>query len=111
MNSRRFTGLPQPKDHGIIAGQVRASQQKRPAHDRYGSNGTDAAKSAPLCRSAQAPKRTSGRTSSYVRLVPIATERSAANSCSSGRDADFIARPPHRTVHAAFPHTAPTSGV
>ena len=30
---------------------------------------------------------------------------------SSGRDADFIARPPHRTVRAAFPHTAPTSGV
>src|SRR5262245_49165094 len=25
---------------------------------------------------------------------------------SSGRDADFIARPPHRTVRAAFPHTA-----
>ena len=29
----------------------------------------------------------------------------------SGRDARFIARPPHRTVRAAFPHTAPTSGV
>ena len=28
----------------------------------------------------------------------------------SGRDARFIARPPHRTVRAAFPHTAPTSG-
>jgi hypothetical protein len=31
-------------------------------------------------------------------------------SCCSGRDARFIARPPHRTVRAAFPHTAPTSG-
>ena len=30
---------------------------------------------------------------------------------SSGRDVRFIARPPHRTVRAAFPHTAPTSGV
>ena len=29
----------------------------------------------------------------------------------SGRDARFIARPPHRTVRAAFPHTAPTLGV
>ena len=29
----------------------------------------------------------------------------------SGRDVRFIARPPHRTVRAAFPHTAPTSGV
>jgi len=29
---------------------------------------------------------------------------------SSGRDVRFIARPPHRTVRAAFPHTAPTSG-
>ena len=28
----------------------------------------------------------------------------------SGRDVRFIARPPHRTVRAAFPHTAPTSG-
>ena len=30
---------------------------------------------------------------------------------SRGRDARFIARPPPRTVRAAFPHTAPTSGV
>ena len=30
---------------------------------------------------------------------------------SSGRDARFIARPAHRTVRAAFPHTAPTLGV
>src|SRR5262249_42474879 len=29
----------------------------------------------------------------------------------SGRDVRFIARPPHRTVRAAFPHTAPTLGV
>jgi hypothetical protein len=29
----------------------------------------------------------------------------------SGRDVRFITRPPHRTVRAAFPHTAPTSGV
>ena len=29
----------------------------------------------------------------------------------SGRDVRFIARPPHRTVRAAFPHTAPTSGL
>src|SRR5215471_10883310 len=27
------------------------------------------------------------------------------------RDGRFIARPPHRTVRAAFPHTAPTLGV
>ena len=29
----------------------------------------------------------------------------------SGRDVRFIARAPPRTVRAAFPHTAPTSGV
>ena len=29
----------------------------------------------------------------------------------SGRDVRFMARPPPRTVRAAFPHTAPTSGV
>ena len=33
-----------------------------------------------------------------------------ARRCS-GRDARFIARPPHRTVRAACPHTAPTLGV
>jgi hypothetical protein len=30
---------------------------------------------------------------------------------SSGRDARFTVRPPHRSGRAAFPHTAPTSGV
>ena len=29
----------------------------------------------------------------------------------AGQATDSIARPPHRTVRAAFPHTAPTSGV
>src|SRR5262249_18726953 len=33
------------------------------------------------------------------------TRSIAANSVCSGRDARFIARPPHRTVRAAFPHT------
>ena len=33
-----------------------------------------------------------------------------ARRCS-GRDVRFIARPPPRSVRAAFPHTAPTSGV
>jgi hypothetical protein len=33
-----------------------------------------------------------------------------ARRCS-GRDVRFIARPPHRTVRAAFPHTARTSGI
>src|SRR5262249_12574531 len=37
-------------------------------------------------------------------------ERDEAAPCS-GRDVRFIARPPHRTVRAAFPHTAPTLGV
>ena len=29
----------------------------------------------------------------------------------SGRDVHFMARPPPRSVRAAFPHTAPASGV
>src|SRR5262249_20071960 len=37
--------------------------------------------------------------------------RPKAGGQCSGRDVRFIARPPHRTVRAAFPHTAPTSGV
>jgi hypothetical protein len=32
-------------------------------------------------------------------------QKAEVTSCS-GRDARFIARPPHRTVRAAFPHTA-----
>jgi hypothetical protein len=39
MNSRRLMGLPKAKDDGLtIAGQGRASQQKRPTHVRDGSN-------------------------------------------------------------------------
>src|ERR1700745_608377 len=37
-------------------------------------------------------------------------DRTSLPGARSGRDARFIARPPHRTVRAAFPHTAPTSG-
>jgi hypothetical protein len=33
---------PKPKDHGSIAGQGRASQQKRTSHVRYGSSATEA---------------------------------------------------------------------
>ena len=43
-------------------------------------------------------------------LVVIAIQLCLAPS-RSGRDVRFIARPPPRTVRAAFPHTAPTSGV
>ena len=34
-----------------------------------------------------------------------------AAGARSGRDVRFIARPPPRSVRAAFPHTAPASGV
>src|SRR5215203_3876354 len=34
-----------------------------------------------------------------------------ARRLRSGRDVRFIARPPPRSVRAAFPHTAPASGV
>ena len=37
MNSRRFIALdPKPKDYGSIAGQGRASQQKRASHVHFG---------------------------------------------------------------------------
>ena len=35
----------------------------------------------------------------------------ATSPTCCGRDVSFNSRPPHRTVRAAFPHTAPTSGV
>ncbi len=39
-----------------------------------------------------------------------AEQRVATRRCS-GRDVHFMARPPPRSVRAAFPHTAPASGV
>jgi uncharacterized protein YndB with AHSA1/START domain len=44
------------------------------------------------------------------RLAFTAGVISGGQKRCSGRDVRFIARPPHRTVRAAFPHTAPTSG-
>jgi hypothetical protein len=46
----------------------------------YGSSATERVEAAPRRLSAFARKRTSSRSSRYVRLVPLATERSAANS-------------------------------
>jgi DNA-binding transcriptional MocR family regulator len=48
----------------------------------------------------------------YDRLVALGylEARRGAGFCS-GRDVRFIARPPPRSVRAAFPHTAPASGV
>jgi hypothetical protein len=47
-------------------------------------------------------------------VVPQPDSRTAARRTRlrfcSGRDVRFIARPPPRSVRAAFPHTAPTSG-
>jgi hypothetical protein len=43
MNSRRFSALtPNPMIMASIAGQERASQQKRPVHVRFGSSATEA---------------------------------------------------------------------
>ena len=39
-----------------------------------------------------------------------AEQRDELAACS-GRDVHFMARPPPRSVRAAFPHTAPASGV
>jgi hypothetical protein len=48
--------------------------------------------------------------SGHVAVVPVSSEMKSRR-VRSGRDVRFIARPPHRTVRAAFPHTAPTLGV
>jgi hypothetical protein len=72
MNARRFTGAhPNAKDRKIsIAGQDRASQQKRPAYDRLGSVATGAIEATPRRMSASPRKRTNSRRLGYVRLVP-----------------------------------------
>ena len=44
------------------------------------------------------------------RLQEILIGEVQSSLAGSGRDTGFILRPPHRTVRAAFPHTAPTSG-
>jgi len=52
MNSRRFIALtPNPRIMGSIAGQGRASQQKRTSHVRYGSlaDKLDLSIRCPLC--------------------------------------------------------------
>ena len=40
-----------------------------------------------------------------------AEQRDELAPVRSGRDVHFMARPPPRSVRAAFPHTAPASGV
>jgi hypothetical protein len=56
--------------------------------------------------------RSAGALSTSLDAAKAISDLAATRSqLRSGRDARFIARPPHRTVRAAFPHTAPTSGV
>jgi hypothetical protein len=59
MNSRRFIADPKPKDHRSIAGQGRASQQKRSTLVRYGSISTHAVETRRPCLSASPRKRPS----------------------------------------------------
>jgi hypothetical protein len=71
---------PQTEDHNPITFSKRercASQHNRPPDVRFGSFTTDAVEATRACMSAVARKRTSSRSSRYVRLVPLATERSA----------------------------------
>jgi len=49
------------------------------------------------------------RASGHATAVPPSNDMNSRRC--SGRDVRFIARPPHRSVRAAFPHTAPASGV
>ena len=53
--------------------------------------------------------QTAGYWASLRAATPLASLMNARRC--SGRDVRFTARPPPRTVRAAFPHTAPTSGV
>src|SRR5215472_7872475 len=46
----------------------------------------------------------------WLQPTKLQPTRAEVSPCS-GRDVRFIARPPHRSVRAAFPHTAPASGV
>jgi NitT/TauT family transport system permease protein len=47
----------------------------------------------------------------YLTVLGFALSVVGGVLVGSGRDACFMTRPPHRTVRAACPHTAPTSGV
>src|SRR5262249_14891067 len=69
MNSRRFMGFSEGEGlrEVSIAGQGRASQQKRPAHVRFGS-GADIARL--LAMSAFSLKADKAQTCRHVRFVP-----------------------------------------
>jgi hypothetical protein len=70
MNSRRFIALtPNPRIMGSIAGQGRASQQKRTSHVRYGSIATGAVEVMRPCMSALPQKLTNSRRVSKSRFV------------------------------------------
>src|SRR4051812_44678174 len=47
----------------------------------------------------------------FAKFVVIKKPATKERAGSSGRDVPFMARPPPRSVRAAFPHTAPASGV
>src|ERR1700730_7516673 len=68
MNSRRLMGAhPKAKDRGIsIAGQDRASQQKRTVHVRFGSIATEEAEAARPRMSALRPKADMDRRDGHV---------------------------------------------
>ena len=93
-----------------LRSRLRHSRSLRPCEMRRsgpsGSSGrSGSARRSRRIRSACCARAASGH-------AAAAPPSSVMNSrrCS-GRDVRFIARPPHRTVRAAFPHTAPTSGV
>ena len=44
-------------------------------------------------------------------VANVSTFPSLSKGAPAGRDVHFMARPPPRSVRAAFPHTAPASGV
>jgi hypothetical protein len=82
MNSRRFIALTQKIMRMTIAGQGRASQQKRPLNDRFGSFATKAIEALRPWMSASPPKAYIDRRDRHVRLVPKADSCTAANSIS-----------------------------
>jgi Tfp pilus assembly protein PilV len=86
VNSRRLMGAhPKAKDRRIsIAGQDRASQQKRTVHVRFGSFTTEAGKAKGRSTSASPQKRTNGKPSRHVRFVRTGSSI-LANYSATGR--------------------------
>ena len=101
-------------NHGDIEGQPiwRTPVEYERAATRVGTAGGAAGTGEDRirCKCEYVPSSWACAANGHRRRAPP-TNVTNSRRFSSGRDVHFMARPPPRSVRAAFPHTAPASGV